>query len=106
MTAATATDPILEAVLAERWHMATTDVREFVDKSVPREINSEAETDLIDARSGLSPRGWFTRSAASPRRATSTTWNSPSSRAIEEHILDFARQIETLRADAQKPAAA
>lgn len=99
----TATDPILEAILEERWHMASTAVEQFAGESKPSEVPSEDEIALIDAIRNMATR--MVHEIGRNEEADLDALEFELLAEVEQHMLDFARRIETARA-AEKAAAA
>lgn len=95
---------VLEAVLADRWHMATTDAQMFENESKPSSINSEAETNLIESIRLIATR--MVHEVGNDEEGALDDLEFTLLGTIEEHMLDFARQIETARADRRKVVAA
>jgi hypothetical protein len=91
-------------VLEERWHMATTELREFANESYPSECNSKAIESLSDAVRELAVR-MVHELHDSEENALEALWGRCLDH-VQSEITEFAVDIEATRAAKQNGAAA
>ena len=88
---------MLEAILAERWHMATTDVAEFEGESAPSETTHEHMDAIITAVRSLGARMVHGIESPDEEKALDKLEASCLA-AVEAAVLEFARGVELARA--------
>lgn len=85
-----------EAILEDRWHMATTELRQFEDESTLSECNSEALEAVLDGIRELATRMVHEIRGDQEESALDHIWYELEP-MIEARIKQFARGIEAGR---------
>lgn len=86
-------------VLAERWRMASTDVRLFGDETVPSEVNSEPMVALLGAARMLAAR--MVHGLSPEAEVALDLFEDRFASMAERELCAFADKIEAVRLERQ-----